>query len=271
MPLSEKASSGQWALVTGASSGIGRATAVALAKAGYSLLLTARHQERLEESKQLCIEAGAKAVDIFPADLKDLETVDRLVHYAFERYSIRIVVHSAGLGYFERVIQQSDAHALEQINTNLISAIYLCQRVAIAMLDQDLSKTYLVILASIAARIQTAGNASYAASKAGLLAFANGLRQELWTTPIQVMTVLPGPVKTAFFDQADPSGQFIQAVDSFTVEAEKVAQAICQGIKRNKMEVVVPNYYAYLNKILSLSVPLGYRLIHWTMARIKSR
>lgn len=104
MPLSNKGKQGQWALVTGASSGIGRATAIALAKAGYSILLTARHQERLEESKQLCLEAGEKAVDIFPADLKDLETVDRLVHYAFERYSIRIVVHSAGLGYFERVI-----------------------------------------------------------------------------------------------------------------------------------------------------------------------
>ena len=136
--------------------------------------------------------------------------------------------------------------------------MYLSQLVAIQQLNQG-GPGQIHIVGSIAGKVPTAMTSAYAASKAAIIAYADALRLELYETPIQVSTINPGPVKTAFFDRSPQMLAYAQVVDAFSLEADELASRIVANMKRKqvKRELNLPWQLAFASKLYHLCPQVG--------------
>lgn len=252
----------EWICITGASSGIGRAYALEEAKNGEALILTGRNEERLNETKQACLEQGAAQVETFVGDLTFGDIADDFVAFCTLSGQIKGFVHCAGFGDFSHILDQSEYGIWKLVDTNLLVTMFLAKRFAYEMLTQNVSNANITLISSVAAKLQTPKSAVYSATKAGVYAFANGLRQDLWPTQINVTCVLPGPTDTAFFEIADESGEYFNSVRLFSTNAETVARKMVQAIDNGQHEVMVPKYYDFLARFAGLMPALSNKFIH---------
>lgn len=187
-------SANTFTLVTGASSGIGRETAILLSQSG-PLLLSGRNTERLEETRQLCL--NPKIHYIWPVDLKDVEGIEVSLCNVLAENEMRIAqfVHCAGvlkvipLRLLERV------SAVDSINVNLMSAIEI-SRLLVRRKVNDKKLRCIVFVSSTASQFGARGFSVYCAAKGALDAFMRALAVEL-APDVRVNSVLPGAVRTA--------------------------------------------------------------------------
>lgn len=184
------------ALVTGASSGIGLATACALAQKGINLKLVARRLERLQSIQaQLQDRFPELSVEVQQADLSDLSCLDTLADAGF--FEVDILINNAGLAKGRAPIAEC---ALEDwqamIDLNITSAFEITRRCLPHMLKNQHGD--LVFLSSIAAHISYEGGSVYCASKHALRSFATILRKETCGQNIRVIQISPGMVETEF-------------------------------------------------------------------------
>jgi 3-oxoacyl-[acyl-carrier protein] reductase len=192
---------GKTALVTGASRGIGRAIAVEFARCGADVALVGRDVAALEETGAACANArtGATA-EIFAADVTDQPAVERVVAKALERFGrLDCAIANAGQsvdGLLLRLKAETIDHLLE---VNLKSAFYLCGAVARPMMKQRAGS--IVLMTSIVGITGNAGQAAYAASKAGLIGLCKSLAKELGSRNIRVNAVAPGLIETAMTEK----------------------------------------------------------------------
>jgi short-subunit dehydrogenase len=185
-------------VITGASSGIGRATAQAAAKAGASVVLAARGQQALEAVAAECVVLGGEALAV-PTDVADQDSVQRLAERALERFGrIDVWVNNAAVmayGRFEDV--PADIHR-QVIETNLFGQVHGARAVLPVFRQQN--RGLLVNVASLYAKMTSPYVSSYITSKFGVLGFSEVLRQELHDAPdIHVCTILPASVDTPIF------------------------------------------------------------------------
>lgn len=253
-----------YTVITGASSGIGQAFAYKMASEGRNLIINGRNKQRLNETKQQSLELGAGQVLAYTADLVTGDQAEKFATFCFDKGNIENFVNCLGFGDFTAIGEQDYTQIAKLTHTNLLLTMFLSKRFAAGMLDQDTEANNITLIASVAGLIQTPKSAVYAASKAGVHAFANGLRQDLWSTKITVTCILPGPVDTPFFDVADEGGSYFENVAAYATTPEVVADKMALAIKRGQFEVVVPFYYDILNRLMRLAPSLAYRLIHLT-------
>lgn len=184
------------AVVTGASSGIGRATAVALREAGWDVVGVARRADRLE---QLAAETGA---DVFAADLTRESDVDALAAFLADRGDVHALVHVAGGAFGTDRVEDGTADTWERMfRVNVLSA-QLVVKALLPQLRRGASATGhadTVFLTSTAALNAYPGGGGYNAAKAGESMLVAALRLELNGEPIRVIEVLPGMVHTEEF------------------------------------------------------------------------
>lgn len=186
------------AVITGASSGIGRATAIELATRGFNLLLTGRNADRLSEVAKECSARGNK-VDIFVGDLTDLKACAELSEKA-KALAVNqevFVILSHGVADFGDVGDMSAELAEKQIRVNLIAPIYLLTSIVPWMLNCG---GRIINVLSIASEEVLPGSSAYAASKAGLRHFGKVLNAEVRRKGILVTNLLPGAVDTPMWD-----------------------------------------------------------------------
>ena len=180
---------GKVALITGASAGIGWASALALAQEGASLVLTARRQERLEELKQAVEKAGGKAVFIV-GDAAQEEIAKRCVSAAVETFgALDILVNNVGVGNYKNIVDTSADEYDEMMDTNVRSTFLFTRHAVPVMLKQG-SGTILMI-SSMAGLYGFAGEAVYCATKFAQVGFAQALDKELRPHGIKVGRHLP--------------------------------------------------------------------------------
>ncbi len=193
-----KSLQGKIVLVTGASSGIGRATALAFAHEGARLLLCARRLERLEEFKQILVEAGAQAVHVFALDVQKHAGVEKaLGEIAAEWREIDVLVNNAGLSRGLTKLYEDDPQNWEEmIDTNIKGLLYVTRAVVPGMVLRG--RGHVINLGSTAGYITYANGAVYCATKAAEKAISQGLKIDLMGTPVRVTSVDPGMVETAF-------------------------------------------------------------------------
>lgn len=210
---------GKVAVITGASKGIGKATASAFTAAGAKVVLAARTRETLEQVAADLRENGAEALAI-PTDVTDVEAVQRLIEETLDVYQrLDILVNNAGVGYFGPVVDFAPDDWDVVINSNL-KAIYLCARSALPpMLAQGSGQIINVL--SIAAKVAFEASAAYCAAKAGALALTKVLASEVRQQNIRVTAVLPGSVHTPFWDGVPEHPDFEQML-----KPEHVAETI---------------------------------------------
>jgi len=194
---------GKVALVTGASSGLGRGLALALAKAGASVLLVARREEKLHEAVEAIARAGGDAA-YHVADVRVVPALYDLVDVALARFKkLDILVNNAGLGYRAPLSELKRAEIAEMIETDLGAAIYLTQAALPALARSAPSEV--VNVASNAGLESFAEGNVYCAVKAGLVAFSRALALELKPQGIRVTTLCAGSIDTPFFDTFRPT------------------------------------------------------------------
>lgn len=220
---------GTTVLVTGATSGIGWATAAALAQRNARLLVTGRDRARLDE---VVARTGAHGRI---ADLGTAETTDQLATWALDHGPVHVVVHSAGLGLSRPAEHTGDSDLDAMLGVNLRAPIQLTRRLLPPMLERRAG--HLVFVSSIAALLGVPEETVYAASKAATHGYARSLALELSGTGVRVSIVSPGVVDTGFFHRR---GTPYRRRFPRPIPAERVATAVADAIEHDRAEVIAP-------------------------------
>ncbi len=199
----EQSLRGKVALLTGASSGLGRAFATALASAGAKVFLVARREERLREVVREITDAGGDAA-YHVADVRVVPALYDLVDVVLSRHRrLDILINNAGLGYRSPLLETKRSEICEMLETDLHAAIFLTQAALNALLKSVPSD--IVNVASIAGLEGFAEGTVYCAAKAGLVGFSRALAAELKPANVRVTALCPGSVDTEFFERYQPT------------------------------------------------------------------
>ncbi|PQV63980.1 3-oxoacyl-[acyl-carrier protein] reductase [Abditibacterium utsteinense] len=213
---------GKVALITGASAGIGWASARALAGAGAKIVLTARRQERLEQLQAEIRELGSDAVFVV-GDAREEETAQKSVQAALDSFGrLDILLNNAGVGNYKNLVDTSAEDFDEMMDSNVRST-FLFTRHAVPVMKSQKSGTILM-LSSMAGIYGFPGEAVYCATKFAQIGFAQALDKELREDGIKVGSICPGGVKTEF---ALGKGRTESSVEqSGMLEPQDVADAV---------------------------------------------
>ncbi len=192
---------GKVALVTGASRGIGRAIAVEMCKGGADVVLVGRDRAALDETAEACVGERIGAVaHVITADVADQAAMEAVVGETLERFGrVDFAIANAGQSVDSLLLRLKPDVIEQMLSVNLKSAFYLCGAVAKPMMKQRAGA--IVLVSSIVGITGNAGQAAYAASKAGLLALAKSVAKELGSRNIRVNAVAPGLIETAMTDK----------------------------------------------------------------------
>ncbi len=192
--MSTKKLEGTTALITGASKGLGKAMALALAEAGARLALVSRNLEQLDATASAVRELGADA-EVFQADVTDEGQIGRLEKGVVEKFGkLQILINNAGINIRKSVTEFALDEWRQVLDTNLTSVFLLCRAFVPQMKGQDYGR--ILNVTSIMSHVAIAGRTAYCASKTGLLGFTRALALELAPDKITVNGISPGPFAT---------------------------------------------------------------------------
>jgi short-subunit dehydrogenase len=222
-------------LVTGATGGIGRATARRLAAEGASVLLHGRHPPALQDVAQ---ETGGRAL---PCDLRRESDADRLAAESLEAFGrVDVLVNNAGFGWAGPFSTMDLGRADEMVAVNVGAAVHLTRALLPGMLERGTGAV--VNVASIAGHVGVGEEAVYAATKAASIAFSESLRYEVAPRGVRVLVVSPGAVATPFFERRGrPYGRSFPR----PVSAERVADALVDALRKDRSQTFVPRWLAF--------------------------
>ncbi len=221
--------------ITGASSGIGKATAHAFAAEGAKLLLAARREDVLKEETAALQSAGAADVHTLTLDVTKRQSVEAFLAALPEGWKqIDVLVNNAGLSRgLDKVYEGKPDDWEQMIETNVMGLLYVTREVVPGMVERG--RGHIVNLGSTAGELTYPGGAVYCASKAAERSINDGLRQDLLGTPVRVTSVDPGMVETAFSEvrfhgDKERAAKVYQGVTPLT--PEDVADAIVWAVTR---------------------------------------
>lgn len=225
---------GRNALVTGASSGVGAATARQLAREGARVVLVARTAAALEAVAK---DIGERAVAM-PADVSDPEQLRALVERTIREIGgIQVLVNNAGYNHRGPVLDADPTELARIVDVNLKAPILLTRLFLPHLHEQP--RANVVNVASIAGQVPLPGEATYSGTKFGLRGFSMALAEELRGTSVRVSLVSPGPIDTGFITrdiESVPDLVFSQPMSS----AEEVAAAVCDCADDGRLERTLP-------------------------------
>jgi len=240
------------ALVTGASSGIGAATARRLAAGGWQLLLSGRDRRRLEETA-----AGTSAV-MLPADLAAPDGPRLLAQAALrETGRIDLLVAGAGIGWAGPFLSMPHTDIDRVLALDLNATLHLVREVLPSMVAAGHGRV--VFIGSVAGVVGVREEAVYSAAKAGLAAFAEALRQELLGTGVGVTLVVPGPVDTGFFARR---GRPYHRSRPRPTSPDRVAATVWEAVTEAREEAYIPGWLTLPNRVRALTPRLYRRLLN---------
>jgi short-subunit dehydrogenase len=232
---------GLTALVTGASSGIGRALALRLAREGARLALVARREAELEA---LAGEIRAVSGDalVLPCDVAEREQAQEACRRALAHFGgVDLLVNNAGYGHHRRFLDWDVADMERMLRVNYLGALYFTKALLPRMLEQG--RGWLVFMASVAGKIASPEESAYAASKFAMVGLAAALSLEVEEAGVHVLTVCPGVFRTPFFDREALQRMPPVALRSM-LEPEKLIDAILAALAKGKHELTYPRRIA---------------------------
>ena len=229
------------ALITGASSGIGRALALRFATEGARVALVARRQDELEKLGAEIREAGGEAL-VLPCDVADREQVEACAARALENLGgIDILVNNAGYGHHRTFLEWDLADMERLMRVNYFGTLYFTKALLPQMVERR--KGWLVFVSSVAGKIASPEEAAYAASKFAMEGLASALSIEVEDAGIHVLSVRPGVIRTPFFDEEALARMPPVSKRQF-VEVGRLVDAIVSALARGKRELTFPRWIA---------------------------
>jgi len=241
MPANTEAFNKKVAIITGASSGIGAATARRLAQGGLRVVLVARRQERLASLADEIQRQGGKA-HVIAADLAQEAGRMSVYEQVSERYgALDVLVNNAGLGWYGYCADMPWETAQEILKVNIEAVVQLTMLFLPGMRERD--SGHIINIGSIVGSLASQGVALYSASKSFLDSFTTSLYRELANSQVRVSVVRAGPVTSEFFQTAAnrPSGSPIPA-ERFGIEPEVVAGRVWNLLHKPRRVVYVPGW-----------------------------
>ncbi|MEN6451080.1 MAG: SDR family oxidoreductase [Thermoguttaceae bacterium] len=224
------------AIVTGASSGIGRALAVELARQGASIVATARREDRLAELAQEIGRIGTP-IETVSGDITDPAVRQRAIDVAQARLGgLDILVNNAGVGAMSS-FEQGDPETLRRVMETNFFALVEMTRLALPLLKQGV-RPILVNLSSILGHRGVPYNSTYCASKFAVHGFSESIRTEFSRLGIDVLVVSPGTTETEFFDRVIEHKAKPHWPEHKAVTPAVVAREIARAMRRGQHEVI---------------------------------
>jgi short-subunit dehydrogenase/pimeloyl-ACP methyl ester carboxylesterase len=252
---------GLTALVTGASSGIGRLLARRLAELGARLALVARREEELEKLAAEIRAAGVVALAL-ACDVAERDQVAACVARALDRFgAVDLLVNNAGYGH-HRPFLEWDLDDMERVlRVNYLGSLYFTKLLLPQMVERR--RGWLVFVASVGGRIAPPEESAYAASKFAMVGLARALSLEVEDAGVHVLTVYPGTIRTPFFDEEalermPPVGR------RGMVEPEGLVNAILEALARGRREITYPKWIRSAYVVQALAPGLMRRQVRRT-------
>lgn len=243
----DRPGAGRRALVTGASSGIGRDLAVLLAQDGFDLVLTARDERALQALADECRAEHRVAADVIAADLADPASPQRILERAG---AVDVLVNNAGFGMHGPFAESDVTSQLQLLQVNVVALTHLTRLFLPAMIQRGWGRVLNV--ASTAAFVPGPYMSTYYASKAYVLSHSIALTRELRGKGVTVTALCPGPTRTAFQQRAGMERAKLFRVK--VMESMPVARAGYQGMLRGQT-IVIPGLPNKLSAFASRFLP----------------
>jgi 3-oxoacyl-[acyl-carrier protein] reductase len=241
---------GSVAFVTGASRGIGRATAAALHRRGATVGLLARTKEELDE---LAMSLGTRTA-VAVADVGERVSVESAIGELVDALGpADILVNNAGLGAYASMLEESADTYEHLMRINYLGTVYATRAVLASMADRR--RGHIVNVASIAGRVGAPFEAAYSASKFAVVGMTESLAAEVQGFGISVSLVNPGPVETHF---TEARGVPFQRKIPRPVSAERVALAVIAAIEHDRFEQTIPRWLG-IGSVVRAMAPNLYR------------
>lgn len=229
---------GKVVVVTGASSGIGKESAIEFAKRKANVILVARRKEKLDQVAQKISKYNSQVMTL-QCDVSQKSQVESMSKTVLEKTGrIDILVNNAGFAIYGTVADLKVEEIESQIATNFFGMIYCTKAFLPKMLDQKFG--HIVNVASVAASFGLPGMASYCASKFAMLGFSEGLYHELKGTGVGVTVVSPIMVRTNFFDNT--SFKSVPKYSPTSLSSKTVAKAVIKAASSSRLEIIVPPF-----------------------------
>ncbi|MDW3715533.1 MULTISPECIES: SDR family NAD(P)-dependent oxidoreductase [unclassified Pseudomonas] len=252
----------RFALITGASSGLGLALAEALARRGRHLILVARQRDALESIAYELTQRFGVEVLYRTCDLSEPLQLSGLLHELNQgEREIDLLVNNAGIGTSGLYVEQDWSREQELIELNVLALARLCHEIGGAMASRGTGQ--ILNVASVAGFQPGAWMSNYYASKAYVLHFSEGLREELKVHGVGVSVLCPGPTRTAFFRGARMAGEKLEG-SKLMMSAEEVALITVKALEKNRA-IIIPGWR---NRLLAVSPRLSPR---WLVRRLAGR
>lgn len=229
-----------YALITGASKGIGKHIAIELAKRKINVLLVARSANELQQTARQIKEDYGVNADYFVCDLSREDAALKIVAWCSENlYSIEILVNNAGYGYAGNFEKYTALAYTEMMQVNMNTVVNLCH--AFLPLLRLQQQSYILNIASAAAYQATPGLAVYGASKAFILSFSRALHTELLHTNVSVSCVCPGGTDTDFATRAQVGKKGLKLAEKVNMTPQEVARIGVNKMFRKRPEIITGN------------------------------
>ena len=247
-------------VITGASSGIGRATALEMARRGANVVLGARRLDPLEATAAECRKLGVCATAV-AADVTKPEDCARLISAAGH---VDVLVNNAGFAVFDAVAEANADDLRAMMDTNYFGLVHCTKSVLPQMLNRGSGA--IVNVASIAGIMGYARMAGYCATKFAVIGFTEALRDEVLGRGVHVALVCPGTTETEFFVKAERGKMPGASRLILAVSAERVARAVCDAAEDGRYRRILPLFAAIYMRMKELFP----RFAHLLMRRVSS-
>lgn len=236
------------ALITGASSGLGKCLAIELVKKNYDLILVSRNKERLLQLRENISSRANIKIDLMTVNLSKLKEVIALIEDIRSRYSdgIDILINNAGFGNYGLLTDLKDDDIIDMMNVNLITPILMTKNL-LDLLSRK--KGCIVNIISMVAKINIPLMQVYVASKSGLSGFTESFRYEARKLGVRVIGVYPGYMRTSFFDNAitGPGKKVDSRISIGATEPSIVAKKVVEKIEEPNFNSNI--YIGFTNKV----------------------
>jgi uncharacterized protein len=233
----------EYALITGASKGIGRSVALQLAASGYNLLLTARSETELQQLVELIKKEHQVNADYLAIDLSENGAALKLSDWCKELpVPLSILINNAGCGAWGHFEELDLPEQIKMLNLNINALVELTYILLPVLRRQN--QAFVLNVASTAAYQAVPTLALYSASKAFVLSFSRALRYELIDTNVSVSCLCPGPTDTGFAHRAGMDA-LAELAEKFNMQPNEVAKIGLKGLFNKKAEIIP----GFLNKL----------------------
>lgn len=256
---------GKTAVVTGASSGIGKATALELARRGANVVLAARRIEQLEQVAASCRAQGTGALAV-ATDVTKAEDCRRLIAAAGR---VDLLVNNAGFAIFDAIAEAKEEDLRAMMETNYFGALHCIQAVLPQMLERR--EGTIVNVASIAGIMGYAQMGGYGATKFALIGLTESLRDEVLGRGVRVALVCPGTTESEFFVTADRKKMPGASKLLPSVTPERVARAICNAAEDGRYRRILPLLAATYMRFKEIAPRAAHLLFRRTSALLERK